>query len=34
MTKKEAIQGLKVMIDTLTDLYNKVSEQADLDENS
>ena len=25
-TKKEAIQGLKVMIDTLTDLYNKVVE--------
>ena len=25
-TKKEAIQGLKVMIDTLTELYNKVTE--------
>lgn len=24
-TKKEAIQGLKVMIDTLTDLYNSVT---------
>ena len=25
-TKKEAIQGLKVMIDTLTELYNKVTD--------
>lgn len=28
-TKKEAIQGLKVMIDTLTELYNSVKGQVE-----